>query len=166
MPGYDRKTKIKATPLPAFKAASLVVTGERMVGGMREISLRLHSPASADYINLLFASDAGITAASVNGFPVATPSEQVESTQQTEQVSAMKEKDKTRADNWWRWRWYGLPDDGADIVLTLKPGKTLQMKIVEIDYGLPADAPQRPLDSMPKPYTWSDSTVIFQTIEL
>ncbi len=165
MPGYDRKAKIKATPLPAFKAASLVVTGERMVGGMRQVSLRLHSPTSADYINLLFPSDAGITAASVNGFPVVIPSKQAKNTQQTEKVSAMKEKDKTRADNWWRWRWYGLPDDGADIILTLKPGKTLQAKIVEIDYGLPADAPQRPLDSMPKPYTWSDSTVIFQTIE-
>ena len=84
---------------------------------------------------------------------------------QSDKASAMKEKDKAKAADWWRWRWYGLPDEGAEIVITLDSGQALQVKIVEIDFEMPVDAPLRPVGSMPKPYTWSDSTVIFQSTE-
>ena len=59
-----------------------------------------------------------------------------------------------------------LPEEGAEIVLTLAPGRPLGVKIVEIDYGMPSGAPARPDSSMPKIYTWSDSTVIFRTLVL
>jgi hypothetical protein len=82
----------------------------------------------------------------------------------------MKEMDKTSEEAWWRWRWYGLPEEGADIVLTYESGRSLAIKIVEVDYNSPEEAPegapQRPENSMRKKYTWSDSTVIFQTLTL
>ncbi len=166
MPGYDQQALIRETPLSTFDAAALVVTGDRLVDGKRELSLYLLSPASADYINLLFSNNAGISKVSVNGFAVPTPEAMAMDTQQSDKASAMKEKDKAKAADWWRWRWYGLPDEGAEIVITLDAGQALAVKIVEIDFEMPADAPQRPVGSMPKPYTWSDSTVIFQSLEL
>jgi hypothetical protein len=78
----------------------------------------------------------------------------------------MKAKDQSSAQSWWRWRWYGLPEEGAEIVLMLNGDQAVTVKIVEVDYGMPEGAALRPDNSMLKPYTWSDSMVIFQTLEL
>ncbi len=164
LPGYDQAVLIRATAMPAFKAATLEVKSDRVVDGQREISLHLQSPANAEYINLLFARAVHISAASVNGFKVALPEERQATSSPVEKASAMKEPDKDQPQNWWRWRWYGLPEGGADIVLTIEPDKPLPVRIIEVNWGTPDGAPQRPDNSMPKPYRWSDSTVIFQTV--
>ena len=154
LPGYEQETLIKESALPDYQAASLEVTGDRLVDGMREISLHLKSEAAAEYINLQFAPDAVIAAASVNGFPV-----------DIRDISKMGDADSDEL-LWWRWRLYGLPQQGAKIVVTLETTEPLRLRIVEVNYGMPPDAPSRPADSMPRPYTWSDSVVAFQTISL
>lgn len=64
----------------------------------------------------------------------------------------------------------GLPEEGADIGLAFEPGRSLVLKIVKVDYNsveeAPGGAPQKAENSMRKKYTWSDSTVIFQTLSL
>jgi hypothetical protein len=164
IPGYDEEVLFRHTSVPSFEAATLEITGDRKLEGERELSLHLQSPAAAEYLNLLFPGDAGISSVTVNGFPV--PLSKVEDDGVSQKADAMKEKDKARDRDWWRWRWLGLPLEGADIVLRLKADRPLAVKIVEVDYGMPEGAPQRPGNSMPKIYTWSDSTVIFQTLEL
>jgi len=59
-----------------------------------------------------------------------------------------------------------LPASGADIVLTPQEAKSLTVKIIEVDYGVPLGAPQRPENSMIRPYSWSESTVVYQTLKL
>ncbi len=168
LPGFDQDILIRKTALPVFESATMEITSDRVTDTGREINFHLHSPAAAEYINLLFSNDAGISDVAVNGFLVEVPAGQAEG--DTEAVSAMKEKDKTREDEWWRWRWYGLPEEGADILLTFESDRSLDIRIVEIDYNslgdMPEGAPQRPENSMRKIYTWSDSTVIFQTLTL
>ena len=157
---------IRETALPEFKAATLELNSDRQTEAGRDISFHLQSPAAAEYINLLFSNDAGISAVTVNGLPVKIPDMQAKEDSIMEKADSMKMKDKTRAEAWWRWRWYGLPREGADVVLTLEAGRPLTIKIIEVDYELPDAAPQRPANSMRKQYTWSDSTVIFQTLVL
>ena len=169
LPGYDQEVLIREVPLPRFKAATLELGNDQSIDGKRVISLHLQSPVGAEYVNLLFPTDAGISSASVNGFPVVVPGvvpgTKTEADSDTKKADAMKEKDKTQSEAWWRWRWYGLPEEGADIVLTLTADRPFEVKIIEVDYGMPKGAPLRPVDSMPKPYTWSDSLVMFQTLE-
>ncbi|HEY5775551.1 MAG TPA: hypothetical protein VIS57_05640, partial [Xanthomonadales bacterium] len=157
MPGYDREVRIKDSALPQFKAATLKIEGDQTNEGMREIRMHLQSAGRGEYINLLFAADAGILTATVNGFPLNVP-ETAENGHGGLQLPS--------SENWWRWHWYGLPEEGAEIVLTLPAGRPVPVRIVEVDYRLPGGAPMRPENSIRKPYTWSDGTVIFQTVML
>lgn len=157
MPGYEQAILIRETALPSFEAAQLEVNNDRVTGGMREISMHLWSPSESEYVNLLFPTDAGISAVEVNGFPVRIP----DAGNSTE-----TEKQATPSQSWWRLRWYGLPKSGADLFIKQSAGNSLPIKIIEVDYGMPAGAPARPDHSMSKKYTWSDSTVIFQTMNL
>lgn len=156
MPGYDQEILTRETALMPFEAAQLKVKSDRVTDGVREVIMHLGSPSVAEYVNLLFPSDAGITAVEVNGFPVQVPGEA---------DPAEQEVETTTTQNWWRLRWYGLPKDGADVLIRQNVGHSLPIKIIEVDYGMPPGAPPRPEHSMSRKYTWSDSTVIFQTIE-
>jgi len=157
LPGYDQPIRVRDSELPAYTAARLSVQREQITDGVREIQLHLEVANAGEYVNLLFANDAGIQAAAINGFQVAVPAGDGVG-------SALPPA--AGAGSWWRWRWYGLPASGADIVLTLPEAKSLTAKIIEVDYRLPEGAPARPRNSIPRPYTWSDSTVIVQTIHL
>ena len=153
LPSYDQDVLIRETVLPKFQATTLTVKSDRLINGMREMSLHLES-AGSEYINLLFATDAGISVATINGFPIEVPDAEIGGDNGLEMT------------DWWRWRLYGIQEDGADIVVKLESGKPVPVRIVEVDYEIPEGRPRRPDDSMPKPYTWSDSTVIFQTVIL
>lgn len=157
MPRYDQDVLLRESVLPAFTAATLVRKSDQLVNGMREVSLHLQSESGAEYINLLFPTDSGISAVSVNGQPVAIPDSLNVATRE-----ALVASDR----EWWRWRWYGLPEQGAEIVITLEANQSLPVKIVEVNYGMPVGAPARPENSMSKKYTWSDSMVVYQTITL
>jgi len=154
MPGYDQEVLIRESVPPAFAAATLTVISDRLINGKRELGLHLEPFGNAEYINILFANDAGISAATVNGVPVEMPD--MQKTGDPAQDLAP----------WWRWRLYGVAEEGADILLTLVAGRTVPVRIVEVDYTMPGGAPSRPENSMSKPYSWSDSTVIFQTVKL
>jgi len=166
LPGYKQDAVMLETTLPLIEPATLVAGSDQMIDGKRELRLSLQSPVGAKYINLLLPRELGVISATVNGFPVVVPVARPVDTNGVQNVDSMKAKDKSQSDAWWRWRWYGLPQDGAEIVLVLDDDQAFTVKIIEVDYEMPGDAPARPVDSMPKPYTWSDSMVIFQTLEL
>lgn len=157
MPGYDQDVLVRDDGLPDFKAAVLTAKSDQLVNGKRKISLHLQSQDAAEYVNVLFPVDAGITMATVNGQPVAIPDS-------LSVVAGVKQAIPAR--DWWRWRWYGLPEDGAEIMMTLEANRPLSIRIVEVNYGMPDGAPGRPKNSMSKKYTWSDSMVVFQTVTL
>jgi hypothetical protein len=157
LPGYDQPILVRDDGLPEYTASTLSVVSDRANAGVREIHLHLQAAGAGKTINLLFANDVGITTAAVNGFAVDVPAYEQGDAAASEPSSAQA---------WWRWRWYGLPAEGADIMLTLPAGRPLQVKVVEVDYRLPDGAPARPENSMRKQYSWSDSTVIFQTVTL
>lgn len=157
MPGYEQAVLIRETALPVFEPARLAVNSDHVADGAREIRMHLQSPSESEYINLLLPADAGISAVEVNGFPVRIP----DAGNSTE-----TEAQAIPSQSWWRLRWYGLPKDGGDLFVKQSVGHSLPIKIIEVDYGMPPGAPARPDHSMSKKYTWSDSTVIFQTIIL
>jgi hypothetical protein len=157
LPVYDQEILMRETGMPDIEEASLVVTSEKFINGQREISLQLQSPSNAEYINLYIPADRRIFAASVNGFDVVPPAVKAD---------AVKRQDSSPSQNWWRWRWYGLPASGAEIVLTIEAEKSLPISVLEVNWGMPDGAPTRPKNSMPRPYTLSDSRVIFQTVEI
>jgi hypothetical protein len=166
LPGYDEDVQRRRQDLAGIEAATLEVISNRLVDGKRELGLHLQSPVGAEYINLLFPAGAGISSAAVNGFAVEVPQFSAADGTAGGRPDADKSKDKSGDSDWWRWRWYALPAAGADIVLRLPPEQGLKVRIVEVKYGLPESAPRRPAGSMPRPYTWSDSRVIFQTRDL
>jgi hypothetical protein len=163
MPGYDKDVVIHDDGLPQIEAATLEVTGDRVVDGLREISLHLQSPSQAEYINLLFQIDVGISSAMANGFAVKVPQIATENQSASDKPDEDKNLDRTNEKDWWRWRWYGMPEQGADIVLRFEPDRRMAVKIIEVDYGMPDEAPPRPDGIMARKYTWSDSRVIFRT---
>lgn len=163
LPGYDEDVLRREDGASRVEAATLELTGDRLVGGQREISLHLTSPARAGYVNLLLPADVGISSAMANGFAVDVPKARSGGMSVADRPDANKSQDKAREPDWWRWRWYGLPEQGADVVLTITPNRSLSVKIIEVDYGLPESAPPRPKASMATKYSWSDSRVIFQT---
>jgi hypothetical protein len=150
MPGYDQEILTRESDLPAYQAAKMTVNRDHLVNGMREISFHLQPAVAGEYINLLFATDSGMSGATVNGFPVKMPDGDTD----------------LESPSWWRWRLYGVPEEGADISVTVAAGKPVPIKIVGVDYELPDGAPARPENSMRRKYTWSDSVVIFQTVIL
>lgn len=157
LPGYDQEILTRNTPLGPFEAARLKLDSDRVTGDVRELRVHLDSPSAAEYVNLLLPLDAGITAVEVNGFPLEV---------RRQASPAGEDAESTAEPSWWRLRWYGFPLSGADVLIKQNAGHSLPIRIVEVDYGMPAGAPPRPEHSMSKKYTWSDSTVIFQSIIL
>lgn len=166
IPGYDENVSVREAQ-PKWEApASLEIAADAVVGEQRQIKLHLSSTAQAEYINLLFPLSLNISSATVNGLAVTVPPSKPDVGGKADRIDADKNRDKTNGSDWWRWRWYGLPEQGADILLTLEKDKPLAVKVVEVDYGMPDLVPQRPGTVMPRKYTWSDSRVIYQTLLL
>jgi len=154
VPDYDQEVLTLVSELPDYQAATLSVNSDRLVNGMREIDFHLQAADAGEFIYLLFATDAGMSTATVNGFPVDVPDSQKIGHTNPE------------VDTWWRWRLYGFPEEGADFVVTVVVDRPVSIKIVEVDYKMLEGAPARPENSVPRKYSWSDSTVIFQTVIL
>lgn len=143
----------------------------------RQVSFRLtpshlKPDASAVFVNLFIADPHNISAASVNGEPVALLPEPEPD---AEQPDAEKTEPTEPVTKWWRWQYYGLPATGAEVVLSLKTNKPVTLRITEIRAGLPAEVAnlpdQRPDNSMSKSYgyfndSFSDSTVIITEHQL
>jgi hypothetical protein len=166
LPGYRKAAMRREVSFQPVEAASVSVTAEAIGNGRAKLTMQLRSRANAEYINLLFPSDAGIIEAGVNGFDVPVPKYAGPAPGPGGKPDTDKNSDRAGGGDWWRWRWYGLPKEGAEITLLLKDEAPIDMKIVEVDYGMPAGAPTRPENVMARKYTWSDSTVIFQTLQL
>jgi hypothetical protein len=69
----------------------------------------------------------------------------------------------------WRWSWVGLPDDGVRIELLLAGDANVsEISSVTIADGLPAALrlPPRPDAEVPAPYSWSDSTLVVQQLNI
>jgi hypothetical protein len=166
LPGYRQAAMRRQQSFQPIEAAGVSITSKDVINGQTVLKLQLHSPANAEYINLLFPRDAGIIEASANGFPVKVPDFTASVSGSARGADADKSSDRSGGNDWWRWRWYGLPEDGAEITLHLDHDASIKLRIIEVDYGKPPGAPIRPANVMARKYTWSDSTVIYQTLKL
>lgn len=146
IPGYFDSADSTPAGSVSVKPARLEVIDDQR-GDQRDITLQFDSPVGADYINLMLPATAGISALAINGHELVVPTEFSEL-------------------GWWRIRWYGLPEEGAVIELLMDPASELTVKVVEVKHEMPEGAPKRPDHSMPRPYTWTDSTVIYQTLTI
>ena len=73
-------------------------------------------------------------------------------------------------DDWWQWRYYGLPSGGFELILELDSSKSLRVRALDFSYGLPGlsvDGPApRPPGMMPDPGALTDVTVAVRNFEI
>ncbi len=93
-------------------------------GGRRALTLRLWSPDAAPFVSLLLHSEAGVVTASVDETPVAGWD------------TAFLDYSATR----WHVDVLGMPRGGVTVRLTTDGGVRLNFRVVELRYGLPAEA--------------------------
>lgn len=118
-------------------------------GGIRTLRLRITSAQKAPYLNLFFHPQDNIVAGSVNGMP----------------VNGFENMAQSASRNWWRWRYHGLPAEGIEVTLQTASQTPLEIKLLDISYGLPelADFTPRPANMIPRQYTLSNMTVVTKT---
>ena len=77
---------------------------------------------------------------------------------------------ETNKNPWWHWGYYGLPEKGIEITLTIEGDQKLDLKIFAVNWGLPqtllTKIPPRPENTMPRFYTYSDAMVLFNQFKL
>ena len=150
LPGYEHPLVASSAPHAALPEPFISGKTETSVNGKRQISFVLHSPNRAEYVNLFFSDPDSIHSATLNGHD----------------MSVSKYNDR----GWWRWRYYALPEQGINIQLTIEQGAEVSLKVVEIAWGWPQvlneGIPQRLPHQMPRPYSYSDASVISKDFRL
>ena len=148
----------EAPPLP-LAAPNVEVIENETRGDARTLRVRVSSPRGAENLSLWLESDdpekpdAPVVSAEVDGEPV----------------------EEAENPGWGRWalEYHGLPEDGIELMLELKPEAPVRLRVVDHSAGLP-DAPgvdeARPPDTMPDndlPTTtrFADATFVGKSFE-
>lgn len=120
-------------------------------GEVRTLQFRIASARHASYLNLFFHPESKIQEASINGM----------------QVEGIVDLTNDALNNWWRWRYFGLPTEGVDLTLKVRSNEAIEIRAVDISYGLPrftdASFKPRPDNMIPRRYTLSEMTIAART---
>ncbi|MET0646194.1 MAG: M20/M25/M40 family metallo-hydrolase [Pyrinomonadaceae bacterium] len=121
--------------------------GESTSGEQRTLHLRISSPRQAPVL-MLHLENEGVVEAVINGKRV-----------DSSHLAAAGE-----SRNRWGLRYYGVPADGLDLIVTVKSSAPLKFRCVDQSYGLPqlTNAPfkPRPDDMMASPAPTSDTVMV------
>jgi hypothetical protein len=107
--------------LPAPRAD---VLADRVEGARRTLTLRVRSPRGAPFLTVLVENDVGLVTARLQGLTLAA-----HDTYYYDHSGAR-----------WHLDLYDLPAEGVTLEITLDAGAPLQLRLVDADYGLPAEA--------------------------
>ncbi|MGR9072599.1 MAG: hypothetical protein ACU833_05980, partial [Gammaproteobacteria bacterium] len=127
------------SPAPALPLPPPVidVIEDRKENAMRHVKFNVRSERHAPYF-LLFSEGAEILGSKVQG----------------------RDLTDSPISNW-RLKAYGIPGNGLDLELAVKPGRPFKIGVVDFSYRLPeTGGPRRPPDTIPQPYGMSDTTAV------
>lgn len=132
-----------APALPLTPPACELVE-ESTEGGLRTVRLRVRSQRQAPTLSF-YLENAGVERGAVNG-------------------KALESRPQSDGDARWELRYYGLPAEGLDLVLTVRPNGPLKVKVVDQSYGLAeaggAGFVARPAGLMPMSQPTSDVVLV------
>jgi hypothetical protein len=144
---YDGFIKHQAPALP-LEPAKVELLGDDTEDGLRRLRLKISSARPGVTIASRPGSDARVLSASVNG-----------------KRSASGDAGAPRqARGPWSLQYWAPPPEGIELTLEVEPSRPLELMVVEQSYGLPQEAAAafkpRPEHTMPKPFGYSDVTLV------
>ena len=141
--GYDGFLK-SAAPEVSLPAPQIALVSESKNDDGRTITLRVTSPRQAPSISLSVVGPGQIISSEIAGKNIA---------------SGARER--------WALNYFALPQDGVEISLHTKSAAAVKIRAVDQSYALPVipDHPftARPNFLIPKPFTYSDATLVSKT---
>jgi hypothetical protein len=146
IPMNNRKIIKSEAPAVALPAPEVSLLDDRTENDKRTVHLRITSPRHAPMISIYVQGNT--LDGTINGKPIASSDS----------------KDHVALGNQWVVNYWAIPDDGVNMVLSLKPGQPLKINAVDRTYNLP-EIPgmvikPRPDYIMATPSGYSDSTFI------
>jgi len=135
-------------PTIALDAPRIVLLDDNTQGDMRTVHLNIASQQAAFTLFANVDTKAEILGTSVNG----------------QAITNRATLEQMKAGQRWSLQYTAPPPEGVDVVFQVRPAQPLRISVVGQSYGLPeidgvAFRP-RPDDTMPTPYTNSDSTFV------
>jgi hypothetical protein len=146
-PQNERPYMKAAAPAAALPVPQVTLLDERTSGQVRTLRLRVVSPRGGREVWVYTEADAAVVATSVNGKELAL--------------------EEGKPANWPRFPWalnfHGLPAEGVELTLGVKPGQSLRLRVQDRTDGLPQLPQQfgaRPDYIIPRPAPLSDATLV------
>jgi Peptidase family M28 len=146
IPMSNRKIIKSEAPAVSLPAPEVSLLDDRTDNDKRTVHLRITSPRHAPMVSIYVQGNT--LDATINGKPVASNDS----------------NDHVPFGNQWMINYWAIPDDGVDLILSLKPGQPLKINAMDRTYNLP-EIPgmmikPRPDYIMATPSGYSDSTLI------
>jgi hypothetical protein len=159
-PGLPRPFLKQTAPAAELAAPAVEVLGDETKDGARHLRLRVASPRGAALLSVYADPSATFERVSVGGREVKSPTPAPAAAP----VNAAARKDP------WVLRYYDVPAEGVELVLDLKSGEPLNLRVVDQSYGLPQglapEAGPRPAGMMPATTPVTDATLVSKSFVL
>jgi hypothetical protein len=136
------ESEAPAVPLAPPEA---VVIEDRRDGDVRTLRLHITSPRKAPVVSIYTDANSVVVSASING-------------------KVIGGADGVPGQEPWGLQYYGLPEEGADLTLSVRSSHPVKLRIDDRTYQLPVDPGisyrARPAHLMPMPSQYSDTTLV------
>ena len=146
---FTRRTFLKGVaPAITLPPPEAVLVKDETEQGIRTLRLRLTSPRKGSVLSVYADASGEIVAASVNGEAF-----QLENTEGSNRHKAV-----------WAMNYYGFPEEGTELTLSVKTNQPVKLRIDDRTYGLPQipgkSISVRPDYIIPTPSSFSDVTIV------
>jgi uncharacterized membrane protein len=149
LPLASNKFLLSQAPVADLVAPEIALLNDNADHGARILRLHITSPRRASIISIYVDRSTEVRGLSVNGKRI--------------DVSARP----VPAGSPWAFRYFGLPEEGIELEMEVKPGMPMKIKAVDQSYGLPelrgTSFRARPVSLIPAPYPFTDSTMVSKT---
>jgi hypothetical protein len=136
-------------PTAALAAPSVTLLSDTMSGSVRTLRVQVASPRHAPYATVLVEAQGEIVAATLDGKPF--------------DLSVFSESERHQL----QFNYYGLPDKGFELQLSIKSADPVKMTVQDLTSGLPAIPGtvirSRPAYLMPAPRPLLDPTIVMKS---
>ncbi len=144
---YDGFIKNQAPALP-LEPAKVELLSDNSKDGLRQLRLKISSVRPGVTVALQPGSKAWVLSTLVNG----------------KRVESGDARAPRQARRPWSLQYWAPPAEGIDLTLEFEASQPLELRVIEQSYGLPQEAARafkpRPEHTMPKPFGYSDVTLV------
>jgi hypothetical protein len=155
-PGLPRPFMKQEAQAISVAAPEVKVLEDNSHDGVRTLRLKVVSPRQAPMVSIYADAEANLQRVAVNG-------RQVDNDAVAPQAGVGRQAP-------WVLRYYGLPEEGIELVLEVKSSAPLKLRLVDQSYGLPtvggSPVTERPEGTMPATQPYGDSTLVSKSFAL